>query len=72
MAMFREDLCSLQGLHCSRSIGSILGITMRWTVHVSLLNGDSVAISIDQDASVEDLRLEAQRKIKKQVTGLLD
>lgn len=69
--MFREDLCSLQGLHCSRSIGSILGITMRWTVHVSLLNGDSVAISIDQDASVEDLRLEAQRKIKKQVTGLV-
>ena len=77
--MFREDLCSLQGLHCwsqfafgSRSIGSILGITMRWTVHVSFLNGDRLAISIDPDASVEDLRLEAQRKIKNQVAGLLD
>ena len=45
---------------------------MRLTVHVSLLNGDSVAISIDPDGSVEDLRLEAQRKIKKQVAGLSD
>ena len=44
---------------------------MRWTIHVSFLNGDSVAVSIDPDARVEDLRLEAQRKIKKQVAGLM-
>ena len=44
---------------------------MRWTIHACLLNGDSIAVSIDQDASGEDLRLEVQRKIKKQVAGLI-
>eukprot|EP00438_Fugacium_kawagutii_P033685 Skav203316 [mRNA] locus=scaffold1007:101871:114161:- [translate_table: standard] len=43
---------------------------MRWTIRVCFLNGETVPVNIDSEASVEDLRLEVQRKIKKQVRGL--